>query len=65
MPKVEAYQELGLLLEQLDEPDKALECFRAGLGLERRQTKRSQAAASGNRPALSYEPSKPAAIEGL
>ncbi len=39
-PKVEAYQELGLLLEQIGEPDKALECFRAGLGLERRETSR-------------------------
>jgi HemY protein len=39
-PRVEAYQELGLLLEQMDEQDKALECFRAGLSLERRQTSR-------------------------
>lgn len=65
MPKVEAYQELGLLLEQLGEPDKALECFRAGLGLERRQTTRSSAAPTGDRPALRYEPPKPTAIEGV
>ena len=39
-PRVEAYQELGLLLEQMDEQDKALECFRAGLSLERRETSR-------------------------
>ena len=64
-PKVEAYQELGLLLEQLGEPDKALECFRTGLGLERRQTTRSVVAAKGSRPALRYEPPKPTAVEGL
>ena len=39
-PRVEAYQELGLLLERMDEPEKALECFRAGLGLERRDISR-------------------------
>jgi hypothetical protein len=65
MPKVEAYQELGLLLEQLGEADKALECFRTGLGLERRQTTRASPAISGNRPALRYQPSSPTAVEGL
>jgi HemY protein len=29
----ESYQQLGLLLEQLGEPDKAMQCFRTGLGL--------------------------------
>jgi len=65
LPKVEAYQELGLLLEQLGEADKALECFRTGLGLERRQTTRVAPVASAQRPALSYEPPKTTAIEGL
>jgi len=65
LPKVEAYQELGLLLEQLGEPDKALECFRTGLGLERRQTSRALTSAPGSRPALRYEAPKPSAVEGL
>jgi HemY protein len=65
LPKVEAYQELGLLLEQLGEPDKALECFRTGLGLERRQTSRALISAPGSRPALRYEAPKPSAVEGL
>ena len=30
-PDAQAYQELGLLLEQMDEPEKARECYRAGL----------------------------------
>ena len=64
MPKVEAYQELGLLLEQLGEPDKALECFRTGLGLERRQTTRGLSATSG-RSGLRYEPPKPVVVESL
>jgi HemY protein len=62
-PKVEAYQELGLLLEQLGERDKALECFRTGLGLERRQTTRQQSRSTLQRPALSYTPHNPAAMD--
>jgi HemY protein len=32
-PSPESYQQLGLLLEGMGESDKAMECFRAGLGL--------------------------------
>jgi HemY protein len=32
-PSPESYQQLGLLLESMGEPDKALDCFRSGLGL--------------------------------
>lgn len=32
-PSPESYRQLGLLLEQLGEPDKAMQCFRDGLGL--------------------------------
>jgi HemY protein len=65
LPKVAAYQELGLLLEQLGEPDKALECFRTGLGLERRHTTRTVSTTTGNRPALRYPTPKPTVVEGL
>jgi HemY protein len=62
-PKVEAYQELGLLLERMDEPDKALECFRTGLGLERRETSRSSTRVSPL--ALKHQPLKPRAIDSV
>jgi HemY protein len=65
LPKVEAYQELGLLLEQLGESDKALECFRTGLGLERRQTARPLADPSANHPALRPRPATSSVIEGV
>ena len=62
-PKVEAYQELGLLLERMDEPAKALECFRTGLGLERRETSRSSTRVSPL--ALKHQPVKPRAVDSV
>lgn len=60
-PKVEAYQELGLLLERMDEPAKALECFRTGLSLERRETSRSSSRVSPL--ALKHQPLKPKVVD--
>ncbi len=37
-PCAAAYHELGTLLEQLEEPDKAMECYRAGLALSTQGT---------------------------
>lgn len=62
-PKVEAYQELGMLLEQMDEPDKALACFRTGLGLERRET--SRALTGVNRLVLNHQPPRPRVIDSV
>ncbi|MEN8180822.1 MAG: heme biosynthesis HemY N-terminal domain-containing protein [Pseudomonadota bacterium] len=61
-PRVEAYQELGLLLEQMDEPEKALECFRAGLGLERRETSRVLPS-SISRLALNHQQPSPRVVD--
>ncbi len=36
-PSVAAYHELGSLLEQMDEPEQAANCYKAGLGLASRQ----------------------------
>ncbi len=63
-PKVEAYQELGMLLEQMGELEKALECFRIGLGLERREMARRLSSVPNNRPVLNYQASKPTVLEG-
>ncbi|MEJ2403567.1 MAG: heme biosynthesis HemY N-terminal domain-containing protein [Candidatus Thiodiazotropha sp.] len=40
-PTPESFQQLGLLLERLGERDKALECFRAGLGLEHEEPQKA------------------------
>jgi len=40
-PKAEAYHELGVLLEQMEELDEARACFRAGLGLEHSEVVRN------------------------
>ncbi|MDJ0806240.1 MAG: heme biosynthesis HemY N-terminal domain-containing protein [Gammaproteobacteria bacterium] len=60
-PRVEAYQELGLLLERMDEPEKALECFRTGLGLERRDTARIFK--DIGRLSLNHQPSESRAVD--
>lgn len=39
-PEAAAYQELGALLEELEEPEQALACYRAGLELERGEAAR-------------------------
>lgn len=51
--RAEAYQELGILLEQMDELDQARACFRAGLGLEHREVVRELPPI--NRPALNHQ----------
>ena len=63
LPKVESYQELGILLEQMDEPDKALECFRTGQGLERRET--SRAMTSTNQLALNHQTPRQSTLDSL
>jgi HemY protein len=55
-PSPESYQQLGLLLEQLGEHDKASECFRTGLGLASPEPKALPAI--GPRPALSQPDAK-------
>ncbi len=50
LPSPESYQQLGLLLEQLGEHDKAMACFRAGLGLATPEPKALPVI--GPRPAL-------------
>ncbi|MCU7905243.1 MAG: heme biosynthesis protein HemY [Candidatus Thiodiazotropha sp. (ex Epidulcina cf. delphinae)] len=50
-PSAESYQQLGLLLERLGETDAALQCFRAGLGLECEEPQRALPPIAG-RPAL-------------
>lgn len=51
-PSLESYQELGLLLECLGESDKAMQCFRKGLGLASPEPQRVLPPI-GQRPALS------------
>lgn len=53
--KAEAYQELGVLLEQMEELDEARACFRAGLGLEHREVVRDLPLIT--RPTLKHQPS--------
>jgi HemY protein len=62
-PTVESYQQLGVLLERLGETDKAMKCFRAGLGLIHEEPQRSLPPVSGQ-PALSQseEPAKTAPL---
>lgn len=52
-PSSAAYRELGVLLEQLGEPDKALECYRLGLEL------------NIENPTLELQPPKEPAAEGV
>ncbi|MCG8487822.1 MAG: heme biosynthesis protein HemY [Chromatiales bacterium] len=40
-PTAESYQQLGVLLERLGETDKAMQCFRSGLGLAHEEPQRS------------------------
>ncbi|MEL0584963.1 MAG: heme biosynthesis HemY N-terminal domain-containing protein [Candidatus Thiodiazotropha sp. (ex. Lucinoma kazani)] len=54
-PTSESYQQLGLLLERLGETDKAMQCFRAGLGLEHEEPQRALPPIT-NRPALTTDP---------
>lgn len=66
-PSPESYQQLGLLLERMGETDKAMRCFRAGLGLASREPERGLPAIGG-RPALSqpeaaFKP--PGLLEGV
>jgi HemY protein len=66
-PSPESYQQLGLLLDQMGEPEKAMECFRAGLGLASSEPQKALPAI-GQRPALtqSEEPvSPPSLAEGV
>ena len=51
-PTPESYQQLGLLLDRLGETDKAMQCFRAGLGLEHDEPQRALPPIT-HRPALS------------
>jgi HemY protein len=65
-PSPESYQQLGLLLEGMGEPDKATECFRAGLGLASPEP--GELPQIGQRPALGHqEPgiSPPSLAEGI
>jgi HemY protein len=49
-PTAEAYRLLGGLLEQLDEPDKAAECYRQGLALSGAAPVRAPALVAGDVP---------------
>jgi HemY protein len=51
-PSPESYQQLGLLLERMGETDKAMQCFRTGLGLASKVPERNLPMI-GSRPALS------------
>ncbi|MCU7803443.1 MAG: heme biosynthesis protein HemY [Candidatus Thiodiazotropha sp. (ex Lucinoma borealis)] len=54
-PTSASYQQLGLLLERLGETDKAMQYFRAGLGLEHKEPQRALPPIT-NRPALITDP---------
>ncbi|MCG7908831.1 MAG: heme biosynthesis protein HemY [Candidatus Thiodiazotropha taylori] len=62
-PTAESYQQLGVLLERLGETDKAMQCFRSGLGLAHQESQRSLPPISA-RPALSQssEPIQPPSL---
>jgi HemY protein len=66
-PTPESYQQLGLLLDRLGETDKAMHCFRAGLGLEHEEPQRALPPIA-NRPALGHGGEKvkpPSLVESL
>ncbi len=65
-PSPESYQQLGLLLERLGESDKAMQCFRAGLGLATPEP--AVLPQIGHRPALTQSEASqmpPSLVEGI
>ena len=62
-PTPESYQQLGLLLDRMGEPEKAMECFRAGLGLASSEPQKALPPI-GHRPALT-QPEAPVSPPGL
>ncbi|MCU7843494.1 MAG: heme biosynthesis protein HemY [Candidatus Thiodiazotropha sp. (ex Monitilora ramsayi)] len=62
-PTPESYQQLGLLLDRMGEPEKAMECFRAGLGLTSSEPQKALPPI-GHRPALT-QPETPVSPPGL
>jgi len=65
-PSPESYQQLGLLLERLGESEKAMQCFRAGLGLASPEP--GVLPKIGHRPALSQSDASlmpPSMVEGI
>jgi HemY protein len=63
-PSPESYQQLGLLLDQMGEPEKAMECFRAGLGLAASEPQKALPSI-GQRPALTQSPEEPVSPPSL
>jgi HemY protein len=66
-PTPESYQQLGLLLEHMGEKEKAMHCFRAGLGLASKEPERVLPLI-GHRPALNKPesmPKPPGLLEGI